>query len=143
MTAQAGIEEKYKKAAGIIARAGMVPFQTTQTLVDIVKFYLDESDADFVIKNFSGKTTLSADEIRATSGMADAEIEAKIALLAKKGIIFNQPNTKGVMVYRLLPLIIVGTFEYTFMNELPKDGKLKDLEYIARYTRRSWASLRT
>jgi ferredoxin len=132
MTVQVDIEEKYKKAAGIIARAGMVPFQVTKTLVDIVKFYLDENDADFIIKNYSGKTTLSADEIRATSGMTDDEIAKKTDSLAKKGIIFNQPNTKGVMVYRLLPLIIVGTFEYTFMKELPKGEKIKDFEKIAK-----------
>lgn len=132
MTVATDIEEKYKKAAGLIARAGMVPFQVTKTLTDIVKFYLDEDDADFIIKNFSGKTTLSADEIRATSGMTDVEITKKTDALAKKGIIFNQPNTKGIMVYRLLPLIIVGTFEYTFMNELPKDDSIKDLEKIAK-----------
>jgi formate hydrogenlyase subunit 6/NADH:ubiquinone oxidoreductase subunit I len=132
MTVQADAEEKYRKAAGIIARAGMVPFQVTPTLIEIVKFYLDEDDAAFIIKNYSGKTTLSADEIRATSGMTDDEIEKKTGALAKKGIIFNQPNTKGVMVYRLLPLIIVGTFEYTFMNELPKGEKIKDLEKIAK-----------
>lgn len=132
MTVQADADEKYRRAAGIIARAGMVPFQVTPTLIEIVKFYLDEDDADFIIKNYSGKTTLSADEIRATSGMTDDEISKKTGALAKKGIIFNQPNTRGVMVYRLLPLIIVGTFEYTFMNELPKGEKLKDLEKIAK-----------
>jgi formate hydrogenlyase subunit 6/NADH:ubiquinone oxidoreductase subunit I len=132
MTVQAGLEEKYARAAGIIARAGMVPFQVTPTLVEIVKFYLDESDADFIVRNYSGKTTLSADEIRSTSGMTEGEIVKKTDSLAKKGIIFNQPNTKGVMVYRLLPLIIVGTFEYTFMNELPKGERLKDLEKIAK-----------
>ena len=132
MTVQADLEEQYKKAAGIIARAGMVPFQVTPTLIEIVKYYLDENDVDFIIRNYSGKTTLSMEEIRATSGMADDEIVKKTDALAKKGIIFNQPNTKGVMVFRLLPLIIVGTFEYTFMNELPKGDKLKDLEKIAR-----------
>ena len=56
-------------AAGLRLRddivAGIVPFQITNTLVEIVKFYLDENDADFIIKNFSGKKTLSAAEIRA------------------------------------------------------------------------------
>ncbi len=125
-------EQTYRKAAELIARAGIVPFQVTNTLVEIVKFYLDESDADFIIKNFSGKKTLSAAEIRATSGMTDGEIGNKTASLAKKGIIFNQPNTKGEMVYRLLPLIIVGTFEYTFMKQLPRDEKIKDYEKIAK-----------
>ena len=47
------------------------------------------------------------------------EIDKKAKKLAKKGIIFNQPSSSGVMVYRLLPLVVVGTFEYTFMQTLP------------------------
>ncbi len=132
MADQQNIEEKYRKAAAIVVRAGMVPFQVTPTLVEIVKYYLDEDDIDFIIKNFATKTTLSHDEMRASAGMAEADLEKKINLLAKKGFIFNQPNTKGVMVYRLLPLIIVGVFEYTFMNELPKGEKMKDFEKIAK-----------
>ena len=132
MADQQNLEEKYRKAAGIIVRAGMVPFQVTPTLVEIVKYYLDEDDIDFIIKNFATKTTLSHDEMRTSAGMADADLEKKINLLAKKGFIFNQPNTKGVMVYRLLPLIIVGVFEYTFMNELPKGDKVKDFEKLAK-----------
>lgn len=132
MTAPVEAGEKYRKAAELIARAGMVPFRVTDTLIEIVKFYLDENEAEFVIKNFSAKTTLSADEIKATSGLTDDEIIKKTDSLAKKGIIFNQPNTSGVMVYRLLPLIIVGTFEYTFMKELPGGEKIKDYEKIAK-----------
>jgi len=132
MTIAADTEEKYRKAAELIARAGMVPFAVTKTLIDIVKFYIDLDDAEFIVKNFSGKTTLSAEEIRETSGMTEKEIVEKTDALAKKGIIFNQPNTKGTMVYRLLPLIIVGTFEYTFMKELPGGEKIKDYEKIAK-----------
>lgn len=132
MTVHAELEEKYRRAAELIARAGMVPFRVTDTLIDIVKFYINEDDAGFIIQNFSAKTTLSVDEIRLTSGMTDDEIREKTDSLAKKGIIFNQPNTKGTMVYRLLPLIIVGTFEYTFMKELPQGEKIKDYEKIAQ-----------
>lgn len=38
--------------------------------------------------------------------------------LSKVGFIFNQPNSKGVMVYRLMPIFLVGAFEYTFMKKL-------------------------
>jgi len=132
MTEPLNTEEKYRQAAGLIARAGTIPFSVTATLIDIVKFYIDEVDAEFIIKNFSAKTTLSLDEMRVTSGMADEEIVSKTDSLAKKGIIFNQPNTKGAMVYRLLPLIVVGTFEYTFMKELPQGERIKDYEKIAK-----------
>ncbi len=131
MAEQISIEEKFQKAAGIVVRAGMVPFQVTPTLVEIVKYYLDEDDADFIIHNFAKKTSLSHDELSASADMDEAALEKKTAALAKKGFIFNQPNTKGVMVYRILPLIIVGVFEYTFMSELPKGEKLKDYEKIA------------
>ena len=36
------------------------------------------------------------------------------------------------MVYRLLPLILVGTFEYTFMNKLPEGKEREPLEKIAK-----------
>lgn len=84
MTADNSIEEKYRKAAELIARAGVVPFNVTNTLVDIVKYYIDESDAEFIIKNFSAKTTLSADEIRLTSGMSDNDIRKKNGFSCKK-----------------------------------------------------------
>ncbi len=132
MEAHLNSEEKYRQAAELIARAGTIPFSVTTTLVDIVKFYIDEDDAEFIMKNFSAKTTLSLDEMRASSGLTDDEIVRKTDSLAKKGIIFNQPNTKGAMVYRLLPLIVVGTFEYTFMKELPQGEKIKDYEKIAK-----------
>jgi Na+-translocating ferredoxin:NAD+ oxidoreductase RNF subunit RnfB len=38
--------------------------------------------------------------------------------LAKKGFIFNQPSSKGLMVYRLLPLLMVGAFEYLYMKKI-------------------------
>ncbi len=123
--------DKFRKAAELIVRAGMVPFRITDTLVEIVKFYIDQSEAEFIITNFGSKTTMSAEEIRATSGLTDEQIKEKTDVLAKKGIIFNQPNTNGIMVYRLLPLIIVGTFEYTFMKELPEGEKIRDYQKIA------------
>jgi formate hydrogenlyase subunit 6/NADH:ubiquinone oxidoreductase subunit I len=142
MTSPLNAEETYREAATLIARAGMIPFAVTDTLISIVKFYLDEDDAAFIVKNFSAKTTLSADEIRATSGMSDDEIVKKTDSLAKKGTIFNQPNTKGAMVYRLLPLIVVGTFEYTFMKELPQGEKIRDYEKIANLYHKLLGELR-
>jgi Pyruvate/2-oxoacid:ferredoxin oxidoreductase delta subunit len=38
--------------------------------------------------------------------------------LARKGLVFNQPSSSGVMIYRLLPLMMVGVMEYKFMVEL-------------------------
>ena len=49
------------------------------------------------------------------------------ASLAKKGLIFNQPSSNGIMVYRLLPLMMVGLMEYKFMGELTGSEAEKEL----------------
>jgi hypothetical protein len=125
------LTSKYAQAADIIVRAGILPFVISDTLLEIVKIYLTEEEADFIIKNFDKDTTLSIDQLKEKSGLSAADIEIMTNRLAKKGFIFNQPNTKGVMIYRLLPLIIVGAFEYTFMKERMSSEKIKDFEKIA------------
>ena len=132
MTSQITAEEKFKKAAGIIASAGMIPFAISDTLMEIVRFYLDEDDADFINAAFDRGKTLSADQLKEKTGFSDEKIRTKVDSLAKKGIIFNQPNPQGMMVYRLLPLILVGTFEYTFMTKLPDGHERESLEKIAK-----------
>jgi len=123
--------KKYQRAAGIIATAGIIPFAVTDTLIEIIRFYLDDRDVDFITANFDRGKTLSHAQIKAKSGLSDEQIESITSRLAKKGIIFNQPNSSGEMVYRLLPLILVGTFEYTFMKQLPDGPQYADLKRIA------------
>ncbi len=131
MSDQDALDQKFKKAAGIISSAGMIPFAITDTLMEIVKFYLDEDEADFINAAFDGAKSLSLDQLKEKTGLAEGEIKAKAEALAKKGMIFNQPNSKGVMVYRLLPLILVGAFEYTFMTKLPEGKDREPLERLA------------
>ncbi|KFO67270.1 hypothetical protein ER57_11805 [Smithella sp. SCADC] len=126
------LTSKYARAADIIVRAGILPFVISDTLLEIVKIYLTEEEIDFIIKNFDKETTLSIDQLKEKSGLSATDIEKMTDGLAKKGFIFNQPNTKGVMVYRLLPLIIVGAFEYTFMKERMQGDKIKEYEKIAK-----------
>ncbi len=125
-------EKKFQKAAQLIAGAGMMPFTVTDTLLEIVKCYLDEDDADFINAAFEKAKSLSLEQLKEKTGFSEDKIKEKTDALAKKGIIFNQPNSKGVMVYRLLPLILVGTFEYTFMRELPEGEERQRLEKIAK-----------
>jgi len=132
MSDKNAVEQKFKKAAGLISSAGMIPFAVTDTLLEIVRFYLDEADADFINAAFDGAKSLSLDQLKEKTGLSDAAIKTRTDSLAKKGILFNQPNSRGVMVYRLLPLILVGTFEYTFMNRLPEGKEREPLEKIAR-----------
>jgi len=67
------------------------------------------------------------EQLKESSGLPEAEILEKTKVLAKKGIIFNQPSSKGVMVFRLLPLVNVGVFEYTFMQKLEPTEKNKKI----------------
>jgi ferredoxin len=125
--------KKWKRVADIIVGAGVLPFPITDTLLEILKFYLDENDLEF-IRNFRTKTSMSQEELVKKSKLSDAEVEQKAAKLAKKGFLFNQPNSSGVMVYRILPLVVIGTFEYTFMQPQPTDPveieKRKNLAHL-------------
>ena len=58
------------------------------------------------------------EQLKQSSNLSEEEILKKVETLAKKGLIFNQSNRYGVMVFRLMPFVNVGVFEYTFMKEL-------------------------
>ena len=62
-----------------------------------------------------------------TSGLSEEELLPNLNKLAKVGLIFNQPNRHGVVVYRLMPFIDVGVFEYTFMGELEDNEANREL----------------
>ncbi|MBU4317806.1 MAG: 4Fe-4S binding protein [Proteobacteria bacterium] len=106
------LEDKYKQATEIIASG-----RVSDTLVDIIKLLVKEDQLDLIM-HFKEKRSHSIDQLMAISGLSEAEILEKASALAKKGLIFNQPNSKGVMVFRLLPLANVGVYEYTFMKKL-------------------------
>jgi Pyruvate/2-oxoacid:ferredoxin oxidoreductase delta subunit len=55
------------------------------------------------------------------------KVEQLATSLAKKGLIFNQPSSTGLMVYRLLPFMLVGVMEYKFMTKLTGSQEEKDL----------------
>jgi hypothetical protein len=57
--------------------------------------------------------------------LPEDQILQKANSLAKKGVIFNQPNRQGVMIYRLLP--VARQFEYTFMKKLDNSEKFRTL----------------
>ena len=111
----------FHRAAELIATSGPLPFAVSDTLIDIVRYYLDDSDAAFIAAAFDERRSLSMDQVMEKTGLSEGEIASVTGRIAKKGLLFNQPNSKGVMVYRLLPLVIVGAFEYTFMREEIKD----------------------
>lgn len=111
------IDRKYKKAAQIINSAGGTPYPITETLIDIVKHLVDEEYLDLIMA-FRRKKSQTMEQLKESSNLSEEEILKIVQILAKKGLIFNQPNRHGVMVFRLMPFINVGVFEYTFMKEL-------------------------
>ena len=114
--------KKYKKAAGVICKQGMVPFPVNDTTISIMKHVVgdDEDELDF-IHAFNDKASQTMEELKQSSEFPEEKIEQLATSLARKGLLFNQPNSKGVMVYRMLPLMLVGLMEYKFMGELKGD----------------------
>ncbi|MFX0046945.1 MAG: ATP-binding protein [Candidatus Hermodarchaeota archaeon] len=111
------LDEKYKKAAHIIVKSGALQTPVNNTLIEILKTQLTEDELDF-INAFRRKTSQTMEELKRTSKLPEAQILSFIKQLAKKGFIFNQPNSEGVMVFRLMPLLMVGAFEYLYMKKI-------------------------
>ena len=119
-------DEKYKKAAYIIVKAGVLPTPVNKTLVEILKLQLTEDELDF-INAFKRKTSQTMEQLKKSSKLPETQILSFVKGLAKKGFIFNQPSSKGVMVYRLLPLLMVGAFEYLYMKKIEHNEMDKKL----------------
>ncbi len=124
--------EKYRKAARTIIKAGVMPFPLTDTFIEILRYYLDEEDLEF-IKAFKLKQSLTMDQLKKKlKDLSEEEIDRRARKLAKKGFIFNQPSSKGFMVYRLMPIVMIGAFEYQFMQNLPEtEEELERVRKIA------------
>ncbi|MDQ5984401.1 MAG: Ion-translocating oxidoreductase complex subunit B [Syntrophus sp. SKADARSKE-3] len=120
------INEKYGKTAEIISQAGGTPLPVSDTLIKLLKYFIMEDEVDF-IASFSDKKSQTMEQLKLSSGLPEEEINRKVKNLAGRGVIFNQPNSKGVMVFRLLPLFNVGTFEYNFMGKLEVTDRNKEI----------------
>ncbi len=111
------IDTEYRKAANILNIAGGFPYPITNTMIDILKVNIKEENLDLVMA-FEKNISQTMEQLKESSGLSEEEILKKVDVLAKRGVVFNQPNRQGVMVYRLLP--IARQFEYTFMKKLDK-----------------------
>ena len=123
MSEQEELVKKLKKAAQTIIAAGPMPFPLTDTFVKILEYYFtDEKELEF-IKAFKIKKSMTMEQLQQKlKEWNEDEIDAMAKKIAKKGFIFNQPSSKGFMVYRLMPIVMIGAFEYEFMRDLPKSG---------------------
>ena len=122
------MEEKLKGAAGVICKQGMVQFKLSDTAIAIVDLVVGDNEEELdLIYAFREKPSQTTDQLIESSGFAMEKVEQLATSLAKKGLIFNQPNSAGIMVYRLLPLMLVGVMEYKFMVELTGSQEERDL----------------
>jgi len=118
------IEAEYQRAADILNKAGGFPYPITPTILDILKFNIKEENLDLVMA-FKKNISQTMEQLKESSGLSEGEILKKVDALAKRGVLFNQPNSQGIMIYRLLP--IARQFEYTFMKKLDKTGENNQL----------------
>jgi Pyruvate/2-oxoacid:ferredoxin oxidoreductase delta subunit len=118
------LNEKYKKAAEIINRAGEFPYPITETFLKILKYNIDEENLDLIF-GFTKQISQTMEQLTENSGLHEDQILKKVDSLAKKGVIFYQPNRQGIMVYRLLP--VARQFEYTFMKKLEDSEEMRTL----------------
>lgn len=134
------MDEKFKKAAEVICKQGMVQFPVSATAIAIVIAVVgDNADELDLIYAFRDRPSQTADQLVETSGFAADRVEQLASSLARKGLVFNQPSSAGVMVYRLLPLMLVGVMEYKFM--VPLTGSQEEKE-LARLFEKLLAELR-
>jgi len=134
------LQEKFERAAGVICRQGLVPFPVSPTAVAIIQRAVgDVEDELDLIHAFREQPSQTLEQLAASSGFPADKAGALADSLALKGLVFNQPNSKGVMVYRLLPLMMVGLMEYKFMGELTGSDEEKEL---ARLFEKMMADLR-
>ena len=120
------VKKKYAKAVKAINSASGTPLGVSDTTINILKFIVPEEYLDLIIA-FRKRKSQTMDQLKEISGMSEEEILKSVEFLAKKGLIMNQPNRTGLMVFRLMPFINVGVFEYTFMNKLEYSDWEKEL----------------
>ena len=125
---QITVEEKLKRAAGVICKQGMVQFSLSDTAITIVASVVGDNEDELdLIYAFREKPSQTMDQLVESSGFSIEKVEQLATSLAKKGLIFNQPSSTGIMVYRLLPFMLVGVMEYKFMVELTGSQEERNL----------------
>lgn len=125
---QIEMRDQYRRAARVVCKQGMVQFPVSETVIDILDATVGQNSEELdLICAFEEKPSQTLVQLEKSSGFAAEKIERLTTSLAAKGYIFNQPASSGVMVYRLLPLMLVGLMEYKFMVPLTGSEEEKRL----------------
>ncbi len=110
-------EAEYEKAVRVLYKAGGFPYPFSKTIHDILKITIKDENLDFVMA-FENQISQTMEQLKKSSGLSEQEILEKADALAKWGVLINQPNRHGVMVYQIFPFH--RQFEYIFMKNLEK-----------------------
>ena len=110
---------KLKTATRVVCKQGIIPFTLNDTAIEIINIIVGNNidELDF-ISSFSEMSSQTVVQLVTSSGFNESKIIEIGDRLAEKGLVFNQPNSSRVMVYRLLPFMAVGLMEYMFMREI-------------------------
>ncbi|MFX1277890.1 MAG: 4Fe-4S binding protein [Promethearchaeota archaeon] len=123
------IDEKYRNAVQVISSAGGSPVPATDTTIAILKYIVDEKHVDFILA-FKGRRSQTMEQLKESTGLTEDQINEHVEVLAKTGLLMNQPSSSGLMVYRLMPFVNVGVYEYTFMKKLEYNDWEKGLAQL-------------
>ena len=110
-------EAEYQKALKILFKSGGFQFPFSETIYEILKITIKDENLDFVLA-FENQKSQTMEQLKESSGLSEEEILRKADPLAKMGVLINQPNSQGVMVYQIFPFH--RQFEYIFMKNLEK-----------------------
>lgn len=125
---QMDLEAKFKRAAEVICKLGMVQFPVNDTAIAIIVVTVGENEEELdLIYAFREQPSQTMDQLMESSGFTAEKVDHLATSLAQKGLVFNQPSSAGVMVYRLLPLMLVGLMEYKFMVKVTGSEEEKQL----------------
>jgi ferredoxin len=128
MMADTEKNQKLKQATAVVCRQGMIPFPVSDTAMAIIHSVVGDNEEQLdLIHAFREKSSQTTEQLVASSGFSEEKVHSLALGLAKKGLIFNQANSSGLMVFRILPFMVVGLMEYMFMGELKGTDQEKEL----------------
>lgn len=120
-------KDRLKKATGVICKQGMFPFPLSETAITIIDRVVKEEQELDLICAFDEASSQTMEQLKQSSGFSEETVERLTDSLARVGLLFNQPSSKGVMIYRLLPLVMIGLMEYKFMTPLTGSDEEREL----------------
>ena len=136
------IDEKYRKIGDILNKAG--PFILSESVIEILKKSISEEDLDFLLA-FKRKISQTMEQLKESinkycqNSYTEEEILEKVDRLAKRGVMFDQPNRHGVVVFKLAP--IYRQFEYLFMKKLDKNEENLELARLFHEAERNLGAI--